>query len=120
MDREHPLLDLMQRKAAAWAGAEDGAERAAEHAERVEPGWNDTALNYVRVFALCHGEFQTEDVREYAEDCGFDPPPDKRAWGSVALRAKRAGIIERVGYISTSRGPSHACPRAIWRTPRHD
>jgi hypothetical protein len=117
---KHPILDYIAKKRAresAWAGAEDGAARAADHAERVEPGWKDEALVYFRAFAVAkrHTSFLTEEARVFAEGDGFALPPDKRAWGSVALRAKRAGIVERVGYASTSLGPSHACPRNEWR-----
>jgi hypothetical protein len=101
----------------AWEGAEEGAERAADHAERVEPGWKDAALHYFRLFAVLNRgtTFLTEDARLYAEGCGLGQPPDKRAWGSVALRAKRDRIVESLGYENTSRGPSHACPRTAWR-----
>jgi hypothetical protein len=119
-ERSYPLIDYIaeaEARDAAWAAAEAGAARAAEHAERVDPGWKAAALGYVREFAVAYRDtaFLTEEARRYAEGCGFGPPPDKRAWGAVALAAKRGGIIEKVGYANTSLGPSHACPRTKWR-----
>jgi hypothetical protein len=111
-----PLLDLIEARKAAWAGAEAGAAMAADHAERVEPGWNDAALDLLLKFAvICGGSFLVEDVRAFAEEAGLGDPPDPRAWGSVVLCAKRAGLIESLGYASRSRGPSHSCPRNVWR-----
>jgi hypothetical protein len=116
-----PLLDLIEaRKAAAsaaWAGAEDGAQRAADHAEDENPGWQDAALDYVLKVARLRPDapFMIEDVREFAEAQGLPPPPDARAWGAVALKAKRAKIIVRDGFGFTTRGPAHAHPRSVWR-----
>jgi hypothetical protein len=114
---DFPLLDLIERKKAAWAGAEAGAELAADHAERVEPGWKDAALTLLCRFAAgSHGApFMIEDVRDYADEMGLSPPPTARAWGAVTLRAKREGFIVRAGFSHTTRGPAHAHPSTLWR-----
>jgi hypothetical protein len=117
--REAPLLDLIaqQQAADAWAGAVNGMERAADHAERVNPGWNDAADRYFREFAILRAgaEFRTEEARTFAERDGFDLPPDKRSWGSVARRASLAKFVEKAGTTNTTLGPSHTCPKASWR-----
>ncbi len=116
--RDAPLLDLIEtRRAAAWAAAEDGAERAADHAERVEAGWKDEALGVLLRYAAASGgsTFMLENVRDYADEIGFTKPPTDRAWGAVTLRAKRAGLIVRAGFGCSSRGPAHAHPANLWK-----
>lgn len=120
MDDEPDDLFAWGRRRKAWEEAKAGAERAADHAERVEPGWKDFALGVLRLFAMLHPEatFMIEDVRAYAEARGLSPPPDPRAWGAVALQAKRDGLITRAGFSSTTRGPAHTHPRNVWRLVR--
>jgi len=72
-------LDLLSPVAAGHARA----KQAAEHAERASPEWNAKADGYVKLHALVNPYFRTEQVRIMAEADGFEPPPDKRAWGHV-------------------------------------
>lgn len=119
-----PLLDLIEARKAqareAWAAGEAGATRAADHAERVDPGWKDAALDaLVRFAAEARGvPFMVEDVREYAEEHGLEPPPLQCAWGAVVLRAKREGYVVRAGVGTTRRGPAHAKLGALWTAVR--
>lgn len=100
----------------AWGAAQDGAERAADHADATHPGWSDEALYLLQKFAEHRdgAPFMIEDVRDFAHAQGLAPAPDSRAWGAVALRAKGAGIIVKTGYGSTTRGPAHSHPRSCW------
>jgi hypothetical protein len=43
------------------------------------------------------------------------PPPDARAWGSVIMRARRAGLIEHAGYAQSLRRSRHAGIVSTWR-----
>ena len=101
----------------AWIGAEEGADRAADHAERVDPGWKDAALSLFQVFAEQRGDagFRTEEARVFAEGEGLTPPPDGRSWGHIALRARRAGIVVKIGTQNTKTGPAHTHPSNHWR-----
>lgn len=112
--RAHRLRERRE----AWERGEAGAARAADHAERVEPGWGDAALDALVRFAVrANGEpFMVEDVREYAEErCDVPAPPKNCAWGAVVLRAKREGYVVRAGASMTRRGPAHAKLGALWR-----
>lgn len=119
---DFPLIDLIEARKAeaarAWAAAEAGAEVAAGHAERVEPGWKDAALDALVRFAVRAdgASFMVEDVREYAEErCDLPAPPKNCAWGAVVLRAKREGYVVRAGVGTTRRGPAHAKLGAMWK-----
>lgn len=115
---EYPLIDLIEERRIAWERGEAGAARAADHAERVEPGWKDAALDALVRFAVQAKDvpFMVEDVREYAEEkCDLPPPPLQCAWGAVVLRAKREGRVVRAGVGMTRRGPAHAKLGALWR-----
>lgn len=61
--------------------------------------------------------FMAEDVREFARGVdGFEDPPDGRAWGSVVMRAAKAGIIKRIGYAPMKSPNCHANPKSVWRS----
>ena len=87
------------------------AERAADHAGEE---WKEIAFNAFRRHAEKHWEFLTEDVRRANPD--LPPPPDTRAWGQVALRAKREGIVRALGYAQTSSKTAHGCPATKWES----
>ncbi len=65
------------------------AQKAADHAG---PDFKTAAAEAFREYARRHIFFTTEDVRLANPD--LPTPPDKRAWGAIALRAKRDGIID--------------------------
>lgn len=92
----------------------EGMARAADHAERVTPTWNDRALGLLLAFAAMSGEaWLLEDAREWAQSQGLPDPPDGRAWGHVAQRAKRLGAIESVGFGAAR--SSHGSAKVMWR-----
>lgn len=94
--------------------ADDGIERASEHAKQVSQDWQTKAVGYVRLFALCEPAFLAEDVREMAERDGFDAPPDGRAWGAVMRQAAREGIVVSAGYAPAN--SSNGSPKVKWRS----
>lgn len=96
--------------------AKEGMERAADHAERDAPGWRDQALEYVRQYATEHYEFMCEAARRYAEGRGIGPPPDKRAWGAVMVKAARAGYVQKIGFACATDPKVHMNPAGLWRS----
>ena len=60
-------------------------------------------------------DFTSEQVRAYASERGLLAPSDGRAWGSVFLRASRAGIIEHVGFDTSSIARRGHTPIKKWR-----
>lgn len=92
--------------------AHAGAERAAEHADRACADWSELALQAFRDHAAVHAQFSTEDV--IAAAVKLPPAPDKRAWGQIAMKARRLGICAK-SHIGTSKLPhAHARWITIW------
>lgn len=81
------MTDLFEHADARELG-HAAAERAAE---RAGSDWKDAAYAAFVDYARTHASFTTEDVRLAYPD--LPPPPDPRAWGSIAQRAKRDAII---------------------------
>jgi hypothetical protein len=101
-------------RALAEARRDDGMRRAVDHADAVSPGWGAVAFLLVAAWCVRHrGEhFLAERVREDLEP-HLPMPPDRRAWGSVFVRAVREHLIVRVGF-----GPANSSnrgPKSIWR-----
>jgi len=80
--------------------------------------WRDRAAKVIGIYAMNHGEFLIEDVVQFAAKKDFPEPPDPRAWGGAAVRAKALGYIEGCGYApaKTSKGG----PKRLWRRRDED
>jgi hypothetical protein len=104
----HGLALLIARQA-----GDDGASRAARHADDESPNWTSVAVEHVRAYARRFDSFVAEDVRWYAEIHGFPPAPTARAWGSVMKRARKEGIITADGYAPAV--SSNGGPKTLWR-----
>jgi len=90
-----------------------GAAQAERHANETAPGWSDRAFEALCAFVQQHtGKFQAEDVRNWAQH--VPPAPSNRAWGSVILKAAKAGIIKAVGYERVNNPQAHATPATVW------
>jgi Asp-tRNA(Asn)/Glu-tRNA(Gln) amidotransferase A subunit family amidase len=95
---------------------DEGIERAGDHADEVDPEWNNKAFEFLKRFIANHnGTFMTEEVRVYAEQMDLGRPPDNRAWGGVIKRALNKGMIESCGYSKTRNVKAHRTPAAVWR-----
>lgn len=94
-----------------------GIAGAAFHADAVVPSWSDKAYDLFVALAGQGVEFTTEKVRLLCAEMKLLPePPDNRAWGAVAMRARKAGVIEHSGRYTPSTDPKcHHRPVAVWR-----
>lgn len=105
----YPQLDLFK-------GIElrdNGMEQASNHADSVHDKWTDIAFNFICSYIKKSGPFMVEEVR--AASVGTVPePPSARAWGSVIVRASRAGIIRHVGFNKVSNPKAHRTPASVW------
>lgn len=90
----------------AKARRDRGMARAVEHANRTQPGWQDLALDAFRAYAVTHPSFTTEQVR--TASTSVQQPPDKRAWGHVARRACKEGIVQKIGMVQ-AKSPTVHC-----------
>lgn len=112
------MTDLFSQPPLPFTGdqlKEIGMGMAEDNANRTNGGWSDMAYEFmVRFIKARPGEFMGEDVRNAS--IGHVPePPSNRAWGSIMLRAARAGLIERVGFRSVANPKAHSAPCGVWR-----
>lgn len=93
-----------------------GINVAADHAEQVHPGWQDKAIQNLKVFLLWNkSPFLCETFRVFAEqECQLSTPPNLRAYGAVMQRAKREGMIEHAGYTQVKNPRAHAANASLW------
>lgn len=89
-----------------------GIERAGDHADREHAEWRDRAATLIGEYAECHGRFLIEDVVPFARAQGLPDPPDGRAWGAAAQRARRVGLIRSCGYAPAR--SSNLSPKVQW------
>jgi hypothetical protein len=76
--------------------------------------WKDLAFQAFRDYAKTHHVFTTEQVRQANPD--LPAPPDPRAWGSVALRAKRAGVVNVESWVRADSRKVHGMVVTLWRS----
>lgn len=92
-----------------------GIQQAADHAEAVDPGWNQKAYEMLKEFLdIRLGPFLMEDFRQWAEPSGLNSPPHLRAYGGVALKAAKAGLIRRIGYAKVKNEKAHQANASVW------
>lgn len=100
---------------AAMEARDLGAQRAVDHANRVESEWSGQALGLLVAFAKqCDRPFLIEEARQYAEANGLPLPPDARAWGAVTRRAAAKKRIRKVGFGAAA--SSNCSPKVLWET----
>ena len=90
------------------------ADLAGDHADRAVENWKQQAFDLFVAYSRSHKQFTTENVRAFAT--GLAEPPELRAWGAVALRAKRAKIIRAVGAVSAKARNVHGNLVTLWET----
>jgi hypothetical protein len=100
--------------------AKEGMGRAEDNANVIPYKWNDKVdalfikwLNDPDI-GPGHGNFLTEDFRKYAETTDLPEPPSKRAYGSVIVRARKKGLIYKVGYGKPTNVLAHGTPATLW------
>lgn len=103
-----PLFDILDQEAAR-VRAEVGMARAAERAEKVEPGWRASALESVRLHALAHETFLAENVAIFVPQ-----EADPRAAGAVFQAARRRGWIRADGFAPAN--SSNRSAKVRWRS----
>lgn len=96
-----------------------GMQTAVDNANRVHPDWSDMAYNYMHAWlqTVPSGyRFMTEDARIRSEILGtIPPPPSKRAWGAIILKAARAGLIRKAGYQQVKNKNAHCANATLWQ-----
>ena len=98
---------------AALERRDQGVERSASHANRVESEWTGQALGMLTAYASQVGRpFLIEEARAYAEAHGLPLPPDARSWGAVERRDTAKNRIRKVGEAPAA--SSNASLKVQW------
>jgi hypothetical protein len=95
---------------------EDAMHAAADHAERVNPGWKSMAFLFVAKWAHARrpsDRFTAEDfVDEYMGDSNLLHPDDERSFGEIVKKAIAKGIIAYADHEGRRRkGHGARCDR---------
>jgi len=97
-------------------GADTGMLLAASHADRESNDWSTSAQELFEMYAMQHPDgFMTEEVRVWAEKLGFHPPPDNRAWGFIAKKMAREGVVVAAGFAKQRSATCHGSPKTVWK-----
>ena len=106
-------LDLFQSR----KNRDDGMQRAVDNANDKHENWSEKAYDFLVQYCKSQGSlstFMTEDVRSLWFEQDMPQPPSNRAWGSIARRAVKNGLIKKVG-IGPVKNPKANCAYAsIW------
>lgn len=95
---------------------DEGIRQATEHADAEQPipKWSEQADKYVTMMIDRRGfkPFLFEEMVEAAKRDGVPEPPDGRAWGGVARRLAKKGLIRNMGYAKAK--TSNLSPKVLW------
>lgn len=102
----------------ARAERDAGIAQATRHADGVNKDWSERAYD---IFISWLGgwpsgyRFMVENFRVSAYARGLERPPTDRAFASVVVRAKKAGLIKSNGQKPTAGVSAHHCYANEWQ-----
>jgi len=99
---------------AAERRATTGMRRAADHADRVEPGWTERAVEALRQFAKEQSKPFTIEAAREAIASKVPQPPEARAWGAVTRTARARDYIAPAG-VALPAASSNGSLKPGWR-----
>ena len=94
-----------------------GINQAVNHANEVNTGWSDAAFEMFKEWLKGWPKdfkFTIEQFRQVAQIRGLPDPPSNRAYGGVAVRAKKAGLINSNGTVKVKNPKAHMANAAQW------
>ena len=97
---------------------DEGMALASGKADRVEPGWNEKALEYMKLFlgSWPLDEFTGEEAQMWMLNHGLTRPASNNAWGMVLRNAAKRGLIAKTEKATQSQKPeAHARLIPVWR-----
>lgn len=97
----------------ARAARDNGIATASNRADRIDPTWRERAYNALVEHAKTHPTFTIEQLRAAAGPT-LEDPPSLRAWGGVAQRAQKSGILEHHGWIPSENPACHTGEVRVW------
>jgi hypothetical protein len=95
-------------------GLQIGHSMAEAAANNAGEDWKRMAYEAFVKHAKSHEFFVTEDVRNGNPDIPL--PPDKRAWGYIALEAKREEVVSSYSLVRSKSRICHGRILTMWRS----
>tara|TARA_R110000868_G_scaffold399157_1_gene672782 strand:+ start:6841 stop:7167 length:327 start_codon:yes stop_codon:yes gene_type:complete len=95
-------------------GLKIGHQMAEVAANNAGENWKRIAYEAFVNHAKQNTFFVTEDVRNANQD--MPSPPDQRAWGQVALTAKRTGIVSGYAFTRAKSRTVHGMVVTMWKS----
>jgi hypothetical protein len=92
-------------------GYEIGERMASLAADNAGEEWKTLAYNALVSYAKTHDIFTIEDVRRASHDVPL--APTERAWGHIAISAKKDNVISRHGTANVQNGRMIA---VLWKS----
>lgn len=90
---------------------DEGIQRAINHADDTHEDWSERAYTLLTRYVqpLKYNQtFLIEDYRRWAIDVmQLPPPPSLRAFGSIAVKARKAGLIKFVSFDHVTNVRAH-------------
>lgn len=94
-----------------------GIATAEAHADRINPTWRDLAYAELVAYAQRTPVFTIEQLRGSLNG-RLENPPSLRAWGGIAQRAVRAGVIVHHGWREAENPACHCGEVRVWRSTK--
>ena len=91
-----------------------GIKKSFDNANDKFENWGEIAYDFLLQYIKRNYAFLTEDIRIASADI-VPEPPSKRAWGAVILKAKKAGLIRKIGFRNVKNPKAHCTPATLWK-----
>lgn len=104
---------------AARNARDQGIATAIQHAERINPEWPELAYNALVEYAKTRETFTIEQLRVHL-GATLAEPPSRRAWGPIAQKAQKAGILEHHGWQEADNPDCHCGEVRVWRSTTYE
>lgn len=109
----NPHLDIFTAR----LQRDKGIQTAINHANSVNTGWSEKAFKMFCEWLAGWQpgyKFTIEQFRQIAQIRGLPDPPHARAFGSLAVRAKKAGLINSNGTVKVRNPKAHCANANQW------
>ena len=107
-------MDMFGGNRSSLSGLELGHAMAKVAANHAGDEWKAQAYESFVEYAKHNHEFTTEQVRSAC--LHLPPPPDKRSWGAIALKAVKNNVVESIGWTRAESKSVHGMIVTKWRS----
>jgi hypothetical protein len=107
-----PILDIKQGR----ENRDEGMSRAEKKANKDVSDFSKKAMGFLVEFLKTHSDpFMAEDLRSYFAQMDYELPENSRAFGGLFFRARKEGLIKKVGLGNVKNIRAHRCYASVWQ-----